>query len=110
MIIMNVMSTASFVSKGKNSEEMASGSFRLNRSFFDAGKLKANGTNPHRLSLDEKVSRPTVLKYLNAEGVENFSGEVLYAILVSGFGLKPDEIAGMRVGDIFDVIPKKETV
>lgn len=87
---------------------MASGKFRLNRSFFDADKLQANETNPHRLSLDEKVSRPTVLKYLKADDVDNFSGDVLYAILVSGFGLKPEEIRELRVGDLFEVLPINE--
>lgn len=103
------MSTATVFTKGQNSEKVASGKFRLNRRFFDAEKLKANDTNPHRLSLDEKVSRPTVLKYLKAEDVNTFSGDVLYAILVSGFGLNPGEIEEMRIGDLFEVLPNEET-
>ncbi len=83
---------------------MASGSFRLNACFFDENKLKEKGTNPHRLSLNERVSRPTILKYLRNEDVRNFSGDVLYAILVNGFGLSPDEIEDLRIGDVFELI------
>ena len=102
------MTTASVLSKGNNNSKVASGRFRLNRDFFDAEKLKANDTNPHRLSLDEKVSRPTVLKYLKADDVDTFSGDVLYAILVSGFGMKPNEIKELRIGDLFEVLPNEE--
>ena len=105
---MDGMSTVQTLSKGQSIEKVASGRFRLNRRFFDAEKLKANDTNPHRLSLEEKVSRPTVLKYLKANDVDTFSGDVLYAILVSGFGLNPDEIKDMRIGDIFEVVPNEE--
>jgi hypothetical protein len=88
---------------------MASGTFRLNGRFFDRDKLAHNDTNPHRLSLDERVSRPTILKYLQEAGeIENFSGEVLYAILVSGFGLTPEEIRELRIGDVFEVGPRSE--
>lgn len=81
--------------------EMASGRFRLNGRFFDESKLR---TNMHRLSLEERVSRPTIVKYLRGEDVDNFSGEVLYAILSGGFGMSPDEIKELKIGDIFEIV------
>jgi hypothetical protein len=47
--------------------KMASGTFKLNSRFFTRDKLK---TNPHRLSLNEQVSRPTILRYLNEENID----------------------------------------
>ncbi len=81
---------------------MASGRFRLNRRFFSEDKLK--DTNPHRLSLEEKVSRPTILRYLREEDVDTFSGDVLYAILVSGFGMSREEIERLTVGELFEIV------
>lgn len=61
--------------------------------------------NMHALSLDEKVSYPTLHKYLNnADELNSFSAEVLYAILVKGMGKTPDEIEDMRLGDVFEVV------
>lgn len=85
---------------------MASGRFRLNRRFFSEDKLK---TNPHRLSLDEKVSRPTILRYLREDDVDTFSGDVLYAILVGGFGMSREEIEQLTVGDLFEVVNGEKT-
>lgn len=88
--------------------EVASGSFRLKSRFFHKGKLQ---DNMHRLSQREGVSYPTLLRYLNQPEndpieIKNFSGDVLYAILVEGFGMSPDEVEDLRVGDIFEVVPK----
>jgi hypothetical protein len=89
--------------KETENQQLASGTFRLNGRFFDEDKLKMN---MHRLSLEEKVSRPTIVKYLRDRDVDNFSGEVLYAILTSGFGLSPSEIKELRVSDLFDIVPR----
>lgn len=86
---------------------VTSGTFRLKSRFFDENKLRIN---KHQLSLREQVSYPTVLRYLrqpeheNFEAIENFSGDVLYAILVKGFGLSPDELEDMKLGDLFEVV------
>lgn len=88
-------------------ENVATGSFRLKGRFFHGDKLRIN---KHKLSQQEGVSYPTLLRYLNqsddgASPIQNFSGEVLYAILVEGFGMSPQEIENLRVGDIFEVVP-----
>lgn len=86
---------------GEENTKVASGKFRLNARFFDEDKLK---TNMHRLSLLEQISRPTIARYLREQDVDIFSGDVLYAILVTGFGLSPEEIRDMKVGDLFEVV------
>ena len=85
---------------------MSSGTFRLNGRFFNEDKLKMN---MHRLSLEEKVSRPTIVRYLRDEDIDNFSGEVLFAILTSGFGLSPDEIKELKVSDLFEIVSENGT-
>jgi len=82
--------------------KMASGRLRLNRRFFSEDKLK--DTNPHRLSLEEKVSRPTILRYLREDDVDVFSGDVLYAILVGGFGMSREEVEQLQVGELFEIV------
>lgn len=88
-------------------QQVASGSVRLNSRFFDESKLVIN---KHRLSLTEKVSYPTVHKYiyrkdLNGDyNINKFDGDVLFAILVKGMGLSPKEIADLRFGDVFEII------
>lgn len=88
--------------------EVATGAFRLKGRFFRSDKLKVN---KHQLSQREGVSYPTLLRYLDnqdrdADPIKNFSGDVLYALLVEGFGMSPDEVENLRVGDIFEVVPK----
>lgn len=86
--------------------EVASGSFRLNRRFFDEGNLKIN---KHRLSQREAVSYPTIHRYVYREelgdeyDIRTFSGDVLYAILVTGMGYSPEEAANLRLGDVFEI-------
>ena len=86
-------------------EQMTSGSFRLNRRFFEEKKLVIN---KHRLSLEEQVSYPTLLKYISSKDkpydIRTFSGDVLYAIMARGMGLTDDEIADLRIGDIFEIV------
>lgn len=88
-------------------KEVATGAFRLKGRFFHSDKLKVN---KHQLSQRENVSYPTLLRYLgqseDSEAIKNFSGEVLYALLVEGFGMSPAEVENLRVGDIFEVVPK----
>lgn len=87
-------------------EKMASGAFRLKGRFFHKDKLKVNR---HKLSQREGVSYPTLLRYMDPpedEPIKNFSGEVLYALLVEGFGMSPEEVEDLRIGDIFEVAPE----
>ena len=79
-----------------------SGTVRLNRAFFSADRLK---TNKHQLAQSARLSYPTILRYLGAADVENFNGEVLYRILMAGFGYTPESAADLRLGDVFDIVP-----
>lgn len=83
---------------------MASGYLRLKGSFFDESKLLKN---KHQLSQEERVSYPTVHKYLSDRhnsDISMISGDVLYAILVKGMGLSTKDVEDMRVGDLFEFV------
>ena len=92
---------------GDKNRKLASGKFRLNGRFFDERKLQKN---MHRLSLEERVSRPTIARYLREGDIDSFSGEVLYAILVTGFGLDPAQVGDLKVSDIFEIVENGEAV
>lgn len=88
-------------------QQVASGTVRLNSRFFDEDNLVIN---KHKLSQTEQVSYPTVLKYIsNGEmngdyDIRQFSGDVLFAILVKGMGLTPAQVAELKFGDVFEII------
>ena len=88
---------------GNGEKQGSPGSLRINRGFFQPKKLL---TNRHQLSLAAGVSYPTVFKYMDQsadDDIDIFSGRVLYALLVEGFGMSPAEVDNLRVGDIFEV-------
>lgn len=87
-------------------EQVASGTIRLNRRFFDEGNLVIN---KHKLSQTEQVSYPTVMKYITKKDAEDFdirtfSGDVLYAILITGMGYTPEDAANLRLGQVFEIV------
>jgi hypothetical protein len=92
---------------GHPSNKVASGTFRLNGRFFDDKKL---AMNKHKLALSEQVSYPTIHKYISrdeqgsAYDVRNFSGDVLYAILVKGMGYTAEQVRDLRLGDVFEIV------
>lgn len=78
------------------------GTVRLNPDFFSADRLK---TNKHKTSQAAGISYPTMLKYLNGEEVvDQFSGRVLFSLLMKGFGYTPETAADLRFGDVFDLV------
>lgn len=77
---------------------MATGKLRLKRGAFDGMQVSR-----HKLSQIGQVSYPTVLKYVEAEDVDNFSGPVLYTMLSVGLGLTDEQIGNIRLGDLFEV-------
>ena len=82
--------------------QVTSGFVRLNGRFFDEDKLL---TNKHQLSLEEKVSYPTVHKYFKeGSDIRNVSGEVLYAILIRGMGYSVEDARELRLGDVFEFV------
>jgi hypothetical protein len=61
--------------------------------------------NMHQLSQTEQVSYPTIWKYLNKpEELGSFSADVLYALIVEGMGISPEEAADLRLGDVFEFV------
>jgi hypothetical protein len=87
--------------------KVANGSVRLNSNFFsDEDKLTKN---KHQVSLDGKVSYPSLIKYLKPDSdIRNISGDVLYAILIDGMGYTIAEVENLRVGDLFEFVTELE--
>lgn len=67
--------------------------------------LEMSGTeNAHQLALRSQVSYPTVEKYINRpESIITIDLSVVYSILENGCGMDRDQIAGMIIGDLFDI-------
>lgn len=82
-------------------QRVTSGYIRLNNRFFDEAKLKMN---KHRFSLEEKISYPTVLKYLGDGNIHTISGKVLYAVLVKGMGYSVEELGKMPLCEVFEFV------
>lgn len=92
----------------KIGDNMSSGSMKLNRNLFNSGKLIIN---KHALSMEERISYPTVLKYLDkSEDVDSFKGDVLYSLLVVGMGYSLEEVRNLTLGEVFDISSKKVAV
>jgi hypothetical protein len=61
-------------------------------------------SNAHKLSLQSRISHPTVHKYVNdAAAVKTIDLTTLAVILVDGCGLDKDQILSMKIGDLFDM-------
>lgn len=67
------------------------------------------GKTTYRIAKDGAISYPTAHKYITKpETVQTLSGVVLYGILVDGLRLSPEQVADMRLGDVFDIIPHSD--
>jgi hypothetical protein len=88
---------------------MPTGVFRLKGSMIlEAGKRKGI-ENIHQVSMRSGVSYPTAYRYIEKpEKVEAVSLRALYGVLVDGIGMSPEEIANMRLGDLFELVPDQE--
>ena len=72
--------------------------------------LEEYGVTMYRVSKDGEVSYPTIHKYVtDPDAVQHFSVEVLFGFLM-GLGLTEDEIAELRFGDVFEVVPNNGDV
>ena len=85
---------------------MSSGYVKLNREFFDPENLEVE--NMHQLSQGERISYPTLLKYLKNDNVTRFDGNVLYSILIAGMGFTPEEAGKLTLEQVFDFVQAKE--
>jgi hypothetical protein len=61
--------------------------------------------NAHQLSLRSQISSPTVLRLIyKSEDVTTINLEHLAALLVKGCGINPAEVAGIKLGELFDLV------
>jgi hypothetical protein len=85
---------------------MPTGVFRLKGSTIGANAKRKGVENPHQVSMRSGVSYPTVHRYIETpEKVEAISLRALYGVLVDGIGMSPSEIAEMKLGDLFELVP-----
>jgi hypothetical protein len=80
---------------------MASGIFRLKGP--QLLKLAKGVDNAHQASLRGSVSWPTASRYINTpQKVRVLDLEVFTNLVIDGFGLTPDEVLNLRMGDLFE--------
>jgi len=73
---------------------------------FSGSKLLAlsKKNNPHSLSLLCGISYPTVLRYTHpGAGIQQIDLVILGTLLSQGCELNAEQIAQMKIGDLFDV-------
>ncbi len=88
-----------------DTNRLASGYVRLKGDFFQHENLQMTR---YQLAKSQEVSYQTMHKYFKQNDIRNFSGEVLYAILVQGMGICPESLEEMRFGDIFEIVESVE--
>lgn len=73
---------------------------RLNSEFFN--RARARQGNLNALMRQGSLSYPTILRYVNTPaGIERVSLDVLAEIIGNIFGVAPEDLAEMRMGDLF---------
>jgi len=87
------------------------GYLRLSKNRFSEKNL-TGGLSLNQLSRDADLSYPTILKYINRNGsqdydIRSFSGEAIFAILTNGMNMSPEEIANLKIGDVFEIVTEK---
>jgi hypothetical protein len=89
-------------------KKMPTGVFRLKGSNLqEMGKLKGV-QNVHQISMRAGISYPTAYRYIEKpEKVEAISLRALYGVLIDSFGLSQKEIAELKFGDVFELVPDK---
>jgi hypothetical protein len=88
-------------------KSMASGTFRLKGSALQKMAQGRGVPNRHQVSLEAGVSYPTVDKYLRQpETVGSIHLRSLAGILVDAMKMSPEEALELRLGDIFEFIPR----
>lgn len=76
-------------------------------------KIKVSGSkllamckqpNPHAVSMATGISYPTVLRYTHPGGAPQMVDLVILGTLLAvGCGLNPEQVANLKLGDLFDV-------
>ena len=87
-------------------QTMPTGVFRLKGSTILEASKRKGIENIHQISMRGGVSYPTVHRYIETpKKVESISLRALYGVLVDGAGMTPSEIAEMKLGDLFELVP-----
>jgi hypothetical protein len=85
---------------------MPSGTFRLKGAALLERFHKRGFDNHHRISLQARVTYPTVKSWLQDEPeVESLHLPSLAGLLVDGLGMTPDEALSLRLRDLLEYLP-----
>ena len=85
---------------------MPSGTFRLKGAALFERFRKRGFDNHHRISLQARVTYPTVQFWLQDEpAVESLHLPSLAGLLVDGLGMTPEQALSLRLGDLLDYVP-----
>ena len=81
--------------------------FRLKGNILDLSKKE---TNPHKVSLDARISANTAYALLSdrAREISRLDLDNLIAIFIDGLGYEPEEILEMPIGDLFTIKGKDD--
>lgn len=88
---------------------MVNGAFRLKgQALLALGKLRGI-ENAHQIHLRSGVSWPTIYRYIeNPDQVQSINLDSLAGFLIDGLGLSPDEVVGLKFGDVFEYVPSEK--
>ena len=85
---------------------MPSGTFRLKGAKLLERFHKRGLSSYNRISLQARVTYPTVRLWLQEEStVESLHLASLAGLLVDGLGLTPEQALSLRLGDLLDYVP-----
>lgn len=86
---------------------MPSGTFRLKGADLLRRFQKRGLENHHQISLQARVTYPTVKLWLQKDPeVESIHLGTLAGLLVDGLGMAPREALDLRLGDLLEYLPK----
>jgi len=92
-------------------KKMPSGTFRLKARHLRELTEQAGRENPHQVSMLSGVSYPTIEKYVVGKTPVDDLLHLpsLSGILVDACGLAPEKVLAMRMGELFEYVPRDGT-
>jgi hypothetical protein len=88
---------------------MATGTFRLKgRQLYAQSFAERRVRNVQEIATRSGMAYPTAHRWIEKpHELSSISLENLAGFLVDGLGLTPDEVEGLRFGDVFEFVPMK---
>ena len=84
------------------------GTFRLKGSSL-LSKAKERGVeNRHQLGMAAGISHQSIYAMFDGDPAKQINLPVLAKLLINGVGYKPEELANVKFGDIFEYVDENE--